>query len=123
MSATQYWEIDRLAANRLVDRLKIEANPEMVEEIAMEFAEHRAEVQHWVAHRVQSRIIGALEARSVQDFVQKDATWADGFIAAEHMVANLSINDLLDQPHGSAQSKGQVLRSMVRGARKRSTDD
>lgn len=117
MPNTQSWEIDRLSARRLLDRLKIEATPAMIEEVAREFAEHRVDVQQWTANRAQSQIIGALEAKSMQDFGQKEANWADGFIAAEQLVARLSTNELLDQPSGTAQSKGQVLRSMVRGAR------
>ena len=120
MRDTRYWEIDRLAAKRLLSRLEIEATTALVDEVAAEFAEHRIEVQQWTANRVQSRIIGALEAQSMQDFGQKNAHWADGFIAAEQLVARLSTNELLDQPYGTAQSKGQVLRSMVRGARNRS---
>ncbi|OYX66357.1 MAG: hypothetical protein B7Y88_05620 [Sphingomonadales bacterium 32-64-17] len=121
MTDTRYWEIDRLAATSLLGRLGIETNPTTVEQAAAAFAEHRMEVQQWTANRVQSRIIGALEAQSMQDFGQKDSTWADGFIAAEQLVARLSTNELLDQPNGTAQSKGQVLRSLVRGARQRST--
>ena len=120
MRDMRYWEIDRLAAKRLLSRLKIEPTTAIVEEIAGEFAEHRMDVQHWAANRVQSRIIGALEERSIEDFAQKDAQWADGFMAAEQLVGRLSTNELLDQPYGTAQSKGQVLRSMVRGARNRS---
>tara|TARA_A100001391_G_scaffold46046_2_gene27208 strand:+ start:87355 stop:87732 length:378 start_codon:yes stop_codon:yes gene_type:complete len=114
------WEIDRLAARRLLDRLKIEATTASVEEAAMEFARHRMEVEQWAANRVQSTVIGALEAQSMHVFVQMDDKWANGFRAAEETVARLSTNELLDQPRGSVQSKGQVLRSMVRGARERS---
>ena len=120
MTDTRCWEIDRLAAKRLLDCLTIEVTPAMIDEVATAFADHRAEVQRWTADRVQSRIIGVLEEQSVQDFAQRDADWANGFIAAEQMVARLSLNELLDQPHGKAQSKGQVLRSLMRGARKRS---
>ncbi len=86
----------------------------------MEFARHRMEVEQWAANRVQSTVIGALEAQSMHVFVQMDDKWANGFRAAEETVARLSTNELLDQPRGSVQSKGQVLRSMVRGARERS---
>ena len=120
MTDTRCWEIDRLAARRLLSRLGIEAPNTVVEEVAIAFAEHRADVQQWTANRVQSSIIDALEARSIQDFPQMDANWASGFIAAEQTVARLSKNELLDQPYGKAQSKGQVLRSLVRGARERS---
>ena len=121
MTDTRYWEIDRLAATRLLGRLGIEASPTTLEQAAKAFAEHRVEVQQWTANRVQSRVIGALETQSMQAFGQKDANWADGFIAAEQLVARLSTNELLDKPYGTAQSKGQVLRSLVRGARQRST--
>ncbi|WP_137679412.1 hypothetical protein [Aurantiacibacter suaedae] len=120
MTDTRYWEIDRLAARRLLGRLKIDATTAKIDEVASAFAEHRQEVQQWTASRVQSRIITALEVRSMEDFVHMDAKWANGFIAAEEMIARLSADELLGQPYGPAQSKGQVLRSLVRGARKQS---
>lgn len=120
MNETQCWEVDRLAARRILSRLKIKATPAIVEEIAVEFAEHRKDAEQRVTNRVQSNIIRVLEERSMQDFGQMDGSWAQGFRTAEEVVATLSPNDLLDQPSGKAKSKGQVLRSMVRVARKRS---
>ena len=117
MTDTRFWEIDRLAAQRLLGRLEIDAPPGMVETVATAFAEHRMDVQQWAANRAQSQMIGALEAQSVQEFGQKDARWADGFIAAEQLVSRLSTSELLGQPYGTSQSKGQILRSMVRGTR------
>lgn len=119
MSDVQCWEIDRLAARRLLSRLGVEPAPATVEDAATVFAEHRTDVEHWVAERVQSRILEALETRSLQEFGQKDENWATGFRAAEEMVAKLVTNDLLDQPAGAAQSKGQALRRMLRTARRR----
>ncbi len=120
MSELQCWEIDRLAAGRLLGRLKIKATPPIVEEVAMEFAQHRKDVEQWVADRVQSKIVSKLEARSMRDFGRMDENWNNGFSAAEELVARLMPNELLDQPSGKALSKGQVLRSMVRAARERS---
>jgi hypothetical protein len=120
MGESGCWEVDRLAAKRLLDRLKIEATPAIVEEVGAEFAEHRRTSEVWVAGRVQSRVIRELEARSMQDFCRMDDNWRNGFMAAENVVATLSMDELLDQPRGAARSKGQVLRGMVRDARKRS---
>lgn len=120
MSESRCWEVDRLAARRLLSRLKIEAIPALVEEVAVLFAEHRKDSEHRVAGQVQSRLIRELEARSMQEFGRMNDYWANGFRAAEEVVASLSSNELLDQPSGKARSKGQVLRSIVRDARKRS---
>lgn len=120
MSELRCWEIDRLAASRLLGRLEIETTPAIVEEVAMEFAQHRSDVEQWVADRVQSRIVSELEERSKRDFGRMDENWNNGFSAAERLVATLMPNELLDQPYGKALTKGQVLRSMMREARKRS---
>lgn len=118
MSESRCWEVDRIAARRLLDRLKINATSAVVEEVAVEFAEHRKDVEQWVAGRVQSKFVKLLEARSMQDFAQMGDDWANGFRAAEELVATLSETEMLDQPIGKARSKGQVLRSMVRVARR-----
>lgn len=120
MSESRCWEVDRLAAKRLLDRLKIETTPAIVEEIGVVIAEHRKNSEMWIAGRIQSKLIRELETRSMQDFGRMDDDWRNGFMAAEAVVATLSIDELLDQPSGEARSKGQVLRSMVRDARKRS---
>lgn len=118
MGELRFWEIDRLAAGKLLARLEIEATPAIVEEVAMEFARHRQDVERWVAERVQSQIVSKLEERSIRDFGRMDENWNSGFSAAEELIATLMPNDLLDQPYGKAPSKGEVLRSMVREARK-----
>lgn len=120
MSESQCWEIDRMAARRLIGRLGVAATPETVEEVAAEFASHRLEVEQWVADRVQSYVIGMLEARSIEEFGRMDERWSDGFRTAEELVARLQSEDLLGQPVSEAKSKGQLLRSMMRTARKRS---
>ncbi|WP_341713640.1 hypothetical protein [Erythrobacter sp.] len=120
MGESQCWEVDRLAARTLLDRLKIEATPATVEQLEIGLAEHRRNSEVWVAGRVQSRCVKELEDRSMQDFTRMDDNWRNGFMAAEEIVATLSIDALLDQPRGEARSKGEVLRSMVRDARKRS---
>ena len=113
-------EVDRLAARRILDRLKIKVIPEIIEEVAAELAEHRKSSEQWAAGRAQSEIIRELEERSMQDFGRMCEDWANGFRAAEELVATLSLAKLLGQPIAGARSKGQVLRSMVRDARKRS---
>lgn len=118
MGELRFWEIDRLAASNLLARLEIEVTPAIVEEVAMEFARHRQDVERWVAERVQSQIVSKLEERSIRDFGRMDESWNSGFSAAEELIATLMPNDLLDQPYGKAPSKGEVLRSMVREARK-----
>jgi|GEM_PF-1523383 len=120
MTELRFWEIDRLAASRLLVRLEIEATPTIVEEVAIEFAQHRQDVERWVAERVQSQIVSKLEERSKRDFARMDESWNSGFSAAEELIATLMTNELLDQPYGKAPSKGQMLRSMVKEARKRS---
>ena len=99
--------------------LGIEATPITLDEVALEFAKHRKDVERWFAHRVQSKIISVLETRFVRDFSRVDGNWASGFRAAEEVVTTLSPNHLLDMPSGNAQSKGQILRSMVQKARRR----
>lgn len=120
MGELRFWEIDRLAASNLLARLQIEVTPAIVEEVATEFARHRKDVEQWVAERVQSQIVSELEERSMRDFGRMDESWNSGFSAAEELIATLMPNELLDQPYGKAPSKGEVLRSMVREARKNS---
>ena len=120
MGELRSWGVDKLVATRILGRLDVEATPALVEEVAAELAEHRKDVEQWVADRVRSRTVKILEDRSIEVFGQMEEDWTNGFRAAEELVARLSPDQLLDQPSGKAPSKGQVLRSMVKTARKRS---
>ena len=114
------WDVDRLAASRLLASLKLEPTAEILQEAARHLARHRRESSAFSAERVRAKIVEDLEARSVDHLRSgsKSHDWAMGVGFAELRVASLDLDDVTDQGLRKPRSKGTILRSMVREARK-----
>lgn len=119
MSDSKHWAIDRLAANTLFARLKLEATADMVDMAAAQFAEHRRNSISWAAERTHSSMVQRLESVSMMHGVERTDEWRSGFCHAEQQVMTMMPEDLLELGPDRTRSKGQVLRTLVRQARSR----
>lgn len=111
------WTVDRLAANTLLTKLKLEATADMVDLAAQHFAEHRRNSIGWAAERAHSAIVRKLESPPPSHLDRENEHWMDGFRYAEQQILTTSPEDLLELAPEKARSKGQVLRALVRQAR------
>ena len=118
MTDSDSWSVDRLAANNLLAHLGLEATADKVEWVEQHFARHRRTAMDWAAQRVHASIIDRFEAAAGDYFRHRSEAWTEGFRFAEQEVAGLTARDLLKTDTGQAQSKGQILRSLVRHARR-----
>lgn len=119
MGDSSAWSMDRLAAQNLLARLNVEATPGNLELAAEHFARHRDNAIGWAAERAHSRVVRELESVGTMHFGDRCEEWAEGFRFAEHRVATMMPEELLDLVPHRTRSKGQILRSMVRQARNR----
>lgn len=119
MSDSTAWSMDQLAAHALLTRLNVEATAGNLELAAEHFARHRDNAIGWAAERAHSRIVRELEATGPMYFNDRNEEWAEGFRFAEHRVATMMPEELLELAPAKVRSKGQLLRTMVRQARNR----
>lgn len=119
MDQTTHWSVDRLAASNLLTQLKIDASDDLIELITRHFSEHRRNLIGWAAERTQSAIVEAMESAAASLFTHHDEQWTRGFSQAEEIILTLEPKTLLDLDPGAPRSQGQILRSMVRQARRR----
>lgn len=120
MDVAGVWEVDRLATAELLASLQTAPQTEWPDLVAQAFARTRLKNYEWAANRVRDSVICILEEKAVDEFKRKDTTWTDGFRHAEECLVALTPSELLKIYYGSPKSKGQVLRSFVRYARKNS---
>ena len=119
MDHATHWSVDRLAASNLLAQLKMDASNDLIDLITSHFAEHRRNLVDWAAKRAQSAIVEEMEAAATSLFAHHDEQWIRGFSQAEQILYTLNPKALLDLDPGAPLSQGQILRSMVRQARRR----
>ncbi|MDQ4419958.1 hypothetical protein OOT33_05830 [Sphingobium sp. DEHP117] len=118
MSDSDIWSVDRIAANNLAMDLGPPVTAEHIEKIAGHFATHRRGSAKWVADRVHANIVKALEEEIKSLSRHHDEKWSEGYMRAEQVVMTLAGHRLLDiEPH-KPKSRGQILRAMVRRAKR-----
>ncbi|HJT38713.1 MAG TPA: hypothetical protein VJ762_00115 [Sphingobium sp.] len=118
MTDSDSWSVDRLAANNLLAHLGLEATADTLERVERHFAQHRRTAMEWATQRVHATIIDRFEAASQDYFLHHSEEWTEGFRFAEQQVAGMTARDLLQTDPGQPQSKGQILRHLVRHARR-----
>jgi len=113
-------DVDRLAASRLLVRLNLASSPEVIEIVGQEFAAHRETTATGLVARVHQRIVDVLERCSIELLSSRSTSgeWAEGFACAEQAIAELEPEELLDEAPDMQLSKGQMLRYLIRSARK-----
>ncbi len=118
MAIAGYWSADRLAAANLLAQLKPDAPDDMIDAVARHFADHRRSMVQWAGERTQSAIVEAMEAASTGYFAQRSEEWVRGFCQAEEIIFTLNPKELAELEPAPPRSQGQILRSMVREARR-----
>lgn len=118
MSESDIWSVDRIAASNLVVNLGMAFKPEQIERIANHFALHRQNSAKWVAERVHSNIVKALEEEAIRLSQRHGDEWSQGYMRAEQVMMTLPINAMMDIERHEPKSKGQILRAMVRQAKR-----
>lgn len=118
MHESQRLEVDNLAAKALLGSLGLEATPEHLNLAAAQLAEHRNSYVSWLLGRAHSKIVEILETRFRECLDRKSEDWVAGYQFAEQEVARLMPEDLAGLVQDRPRSKGQILRSMVREARR-----
>ncbi|HEY6868973.1 MAG TPA: hypothetical protein VI199_04350 [Novosphingobium sp.] len=111
--------VDTLAASNLLTRLGLEQSPQLLAAVAGLMATHRVSAIEWAAERAHETIVQQLEARSLDLLGDHNEDWASGFRYAEQVVWGLTATELLGELPARTMSKGQVLRSMLRQARRK----
>lgn len=112
------WSVDRVAASNLLAELKLEADEDQIARVAQHFARHRQDAIGWAGERAKERMIQRLENASTRSFIRENEAWTSGFRAAEHEVLTMDAEDLLNLGPDQLRSKGQILRTMVRQAKR-----
>lgn len=118
MPAAATWEIDRIAAHKLLVSLNIEPAGEQLAGVAKMMAGHREQSMLFAAERIQSHLVRQFEAEGPRRFERESEDWARGFNYAEELLLTATPTDLLEIAPSPRRSKGQHLRNMIRTARK-----
>ena len=118
MDDSGIWNVDLMAARGLLAALKLEATDEALRASAAHFSAHRRSSYIWAAERVHSKTIDNLETVSRREFAHRDGQWTDGFRFAEQCVLELEPEELLELNQERTQTKGQILRNLVRKAKR-----
>lgn len=118
MTQGRYWSVDELAARKLLAMLELEETEARVGQVARHFAEHRLSIAGWAADRVHAGMVRELEDIPSSIFAAHSEDWARGFRNAEERLLTTSPRDLLEIEPEQSRSQGQILRSMVRQARR-----
>lgn len=112
------WEVDRIAAAELLALLKEAPEADWGMLAAKAFCKSRLQSYEWAAQRVHESAIKVLEAQAMETFQRKDPVWTDGFRHAEECLTAKSPSELLEVITRPSRSKGQVLRSLLRSAKR-----
>ncbi len=118
MSESDIWSVDRIAANNLGLSLGMVFDKDQIERITDHFARHRLTAAQWAAERTHSNIVHQLENESMRLAQQHDEIWSEGYRRAEQVVMTMLAGELLGVDRREPRSKGQILRAMVRQAKR-----
>ena len=118
MGDENVWEVDRIAAAELLAVLKGAPQEEWGALAARAFSRTRVQSYEWAARRVHHSVVKILETEAAEIFQRKEEGWVDGYRHAEECLKAKSPIELLDVITPRPRSKGQVLRSFLRAAKR-----
>ena len=118
MSNDGVWEVDRVAAADLLAALEAVPEPEWGVIVAQALARNRRQSYDWASQRARQSALQVLEKEAAETFQRHNGEWIDGFRHAEKCLMTTTPSALLALPANQARSKGQILRSLVRSARR-----
>jgi hypothetical protein len=112
------WDVDRVAATELLALLRDAPEADWRSLAAKAFCRARLQSYEWAARRVHESAIKVLEAEATETFHRKEPVWTDGFRHAEECLTAKAPSELLEVITRPSRSKGQVLRSIMRSAKR-----
>lgn len=112
------WDVDRIAAAELLALLKGAPEADWGLLAAKAFSEKRLQSYEWAARRVHEAAIKVLETEGTEMFQRKEPMWTDGYRHAEKCLMTKSPIELMGVITRPSRSKGQVLRSFLRSAKR-----
>lgn len=118
MSNDGVWEVDRVAAADLLAALGAAPEPEWGVIVAQALARHRRQSYDWASQRARQSALQILEKEAAETFQRHNGEWVDGFRHAEKCLVTTTPWALLGLPADQPRSKGQILRSLVRSAKR-----
>ena len=110
--------VDRLSASRIIIALGLEPNEEQLESVARHLSEHRENGENWGSKQARDKVSQAIANHLLNRSHHHSEEWCDGLREAEMLVSTLTQDDILEVDNGHAPSRGTILRSMIRNARK-----
>jgi len=110
--------VDRLTASRIIAALGVKTSDAHVEAVARQLSEHREDGETWGAKQARDRVSQAIANHLLNRSHHHSEEWCDGLREAEMLVSTLTQDDILNVDQGHAPSRGTILRSMIRNARK-----
>lgn len=117
MNSSQIWDVDRIAAAKILVALGVEASKEKVEAIAFHAAAHRLDSAYWAAKRVQIANLERLAEQLRSDYRAHASAWYDGFQEAEACVATTTADEALGVVTATPQTVAEIVRSQIRRAK------
>jgi hypothetical protein len=118
MTDRSAWSVDLIAANNLATALGLKLEEAQLQLIAEHFSDHRYRAYEWAAKRAQSALLERLESTLLEERPVRSDAWASGFVAAEEAALTISTDQLLGLPNHRGRTQGQVLRAMMRQAKR-----
>ena len=110
--------VDRLSASRILSSLGLEPSEEQVSSVAQHLAEHRENGERWGAKQARDKLGQAITDHLLNRSHHRNEDWCDGLREAEMLTSTLTVDDVLEVDRGHAPSRGTILRSLIRNAKK-----
>jgi hypothetical protein len=120
MNDSKTWMVDQIAAANIGRALGLELDEQQLATVGEHLAEHRASALDMAASRIRETILERVYQARLAVHERRSAEWSEGCRSAEHAIMAMSSTDLLALPAAETVSQGQVLRTLIRHARKRS---
>lgn len=123
MAESHVGHIDQIAAALLVRDIGLVLDGEQMGELERHLAKHRTSTLDLAVSRIQARISDAILRLVGEAQAYRSGDWSNGCRSAEAAVLAITSDVLYEIRPREARSKGQILRAMLRQARKRSAAD
>lgn len=117
MTDSGVWTVDQLAAARVVRELNLSLSAHDTERLAELLADHRFDALDFAISRARVTVSDAI--RDVLDRNRhKSGEWSDGCRSAEMAILTEMSGAIQNLKPKRTRSKGQVIRSLIRQARR-----
>ncbi|MET3763140.1 hypothetical protein [Sphingomonas sp. UYEF23] len=117
MNKSSVWIVDQLAAARVIRELNLSVTESGINRLAELLADHRLDAMDLAISRTQLTISNAIRDLLGRNR-HKSGEWSDGCRSAEMAILTDTLDAIQIMRPKQTRSKGQVLRSLMRQARK-----